>query len=404
MSSSPPSESLNSTLTKGPISGHCDERFEQVRAEFERNFVARGELGASLHITVGGQPMVDLWGGTKDGEGNPWARDTIVVVFSCTKGATAACAHLLADRGLLDLDALVGDYWPEFATNGKEKATVRMMLNHSVGVPALRERLADGACRDWGQMAEAIAAEEPWWDPGTRNGYHMLTFGWTVGELVRRVSGKPLGQFFAEEIAEPFDADFWIGLPVEEENRAAPVFQPKPSLEEMSHFTRVVIDQPGSLQRLALLNTGGFDPNDPLVRRAQIGGAGGLTNGRGLARLYTPLATGGGGVFSEAAITQMGEVSVATDQDATLLLPTRFSLGFMKSMDNRRRVEGDRDSAVLGASAFGHVGAGGSIGFADPENKLAFGYAMNNMGPGILLNDRGQALVDAAYSCVDSLI
>ncbi len=401
--SSPPSESVSTPLVEGPITGHCDERFEQVRAEFERNFVARGEHGASVHVTVGGQRVVDLWGGVKDGDGSPWDQDTIVVVFSCTKGATAACAHLLADRGFLDLDALVGDYWPEFAVNGKEKATVRMMLNHSVGVPALRERLADGVCRDWDHMVEAIAAAEPWWDPGTRNGYHMLTFGWTVGELVRRVSGKSLGQFFAEEIAEPFDADFWIGLPEEHEHRAAPVFQPKPNLEEMSYFARVVIDQPGSLQRLALLNTGGFDPNSPSVRRAEIGGAGGLTNGRGLARFYTPLATGGGEVFSEDAISKMSDVSVATDQDATLLLPTRFSLGFMKSMDNRRRVDGDRDSVVLGRSAFGHVGAGGSIGFADPENKLAFGYAMNNMGPGILLNSRGQALVDAVYACVDSL-
>lgn len=391
-----------SPLDHGPVLGHCHERFGEVRQQFEQNFLERGEVGASLHITVEGETMVDLWGGTTDADGTAWAEDSLVVVFSCTKGATAACAHLLIDRGQLDLNAHVADYWPEFSVNGKEHATVRMMLNHSVGVPALRERLPDGACQDWDQMVNAIAAEEPWWEPGTRNGYHMLTFGWTVGELVRRASGTSLGSFFAEEIAGPLNADFWIGLPPEHEDRAASVHQPKPSWDEMSYFSQVVIDQPKSLQRLALLNTGGFDPNNPLVRRAEIGGAGGLSNGRGLARMYTPLANGGGELFSEAAIARMSEVSVATEQDATLLLPTRFSLGFMKSMDNRRRVDGDRDSAVLSSSAFGHVGAGGSIGFADPEAKMAFGYAMNNMGPGILLNERGQSLVDAAYRAVDS--
>lgn len=379
------------------VSGRFDDRFAEVGAEFERNFAERGEVGASLHILVDGEPVVDLWGGTVDRDGTPWERDTLVVVFSCTKGATAFCAHLLADRGQLDLDAPVAEYWPEFATNGKEAATVKMMLNHSVGVPAIRERLDDRACLDWDLMCARLAAEAPWWEPGTRNGYHMLTFGWTVGELVRRVSGRSLGTFLAEEIAGPLDAEFHIGLPADLGHRVAPVIAPAPNREELSEFTRTLLAEPTSLPRLAWMNVGGFEANDPDVQRAEIGGGGGISNATGLARMYRPLAAGGDGMVSPSTVATMGEVSVATGKDATLLLPSRFSLGFMKSMDNRRRPTGDRDSAILSSAAFGHVGAGGSIGFADPECGLAFGYVMNRMGPGILLNDRGQSLVDATY-------
>lgn len=382
------------------VSGFCDERFADVQTEFERNFVERGEVGASVHLSIDGQPLVDLWAGTIDRDGTPWAEDTMTVVFSCTKGATALSAHLLADRGELDLDALVADYWPEFAVNGKERATVRMMLNHSVGVPALRDRLPDGAYADWDLMVDRIAAEEPWWEPGTRNGYHMMTFGWTVGELVRRASGRSLGTYFAEEIAKPLGADFFIGVPPEDESRVASVIQPKPNRDDMTEFTKVVVDDPESLQRSALMNSGGFNPNDVTYQRAEIGGGGGVSNARGLATMYGPVAAAGGDLFSPAAVARMSEVSVATGRDATLLLPTRFGLGFMKSMDNRRQPVGDKDSVVLSSTAFGHVGAGGSIGFADPSCGLAFGYSMNKMGPGLLLNDRGQALVDATYQAL----
>ena len=379
------------------VSGFCDERFAEVQAQFERNFTQRGEVGACVALTVDGEPVVDLWAGTRDRDGTPWGEDTITTVFSCTKGAVALCAHLLVDRGQLDLDAPVADYWPEFATGSKERATVAMMLNHSVGVPAFRDRLPDGAYADWDLMVGALEAEEPWWEPGTRNGYHMMSFGWTVGELVRRVSGRSLGTFFAEELAGPLGAEFHIGVGPDDEPKVASVIPARPDPDEMTEFTRVVVEQPGSLQRQALMNSGGFDPNDWTYRRAEIGGGGGIANARGLAALYAPLAAGGGGLYSPAAVARMGEVSVATGCDATLLLPSRFALGFMKSMDNRRRPFGDRDSVVLSSTAFGHVGAGGSIGFADPARGLSFGYAMNRMGPGILLNERGQALVDATY-------
>jgi len=394
-------ETIKRDVPNGKIEGTCDARFLAVADEFERNFRERGELGASVCATLEGRTVVDLWGGLAQ-QGVPWQRDTVSIVFSCTKGATAICAHVLASRGLLDLDAPVAEYWPEFARKGKERATVRMMLDHSVGLPAFKTPVPHGACNDWDTMVGMLADEEPFWEPGTRNGYHMINFGWTVGELVRRVSKKSLGAFFRDEIATPLGVEFWIGTPEEVESRVAPMLMHMPAPgAPVSEFMLKVMTQPQSIQSLSLLNGGGFDPNSRACHAAEIGGAGGISNGRGLAGIYAPLACGGtlGKVklVDRAALARMGEVAVATHQDQTLGIPSRFALGFMKSMDNRRRAFGDRDSAVLSAAAFGHVGAGGSIGFADPAEGLSFGYSMNQMGASILLNERGQSLVDATY-------
>ena len=396
-------ETIKRDVAKGKIEGVCDARFLAVADEFERNFKERGELGASVCLTLEGRTVVDLWGGIARADGDvPWLRDTVSIVFSCTKGATAICAHVLASRGKLDVEAPVAEYWPEFARKGKEKATVRMMLDHSVGLPAFATPLRHGGVNDWSYMVEMLADEPPFWEPGTRNGYHMINFGWTVGELVRRVSGKSLGTFFREEIATPLGVEFHIGTPEAVEPRVAPVLMhmPQPGAP-LPEFMKRVMTEPKSIQALSLLNAGGFDPNSRECHAAEIGGAGGISNARGLAGIYAPLACGGGlgGVrlVDRNTLARMGEVSVATNEDATLGIPSRFALGFMKSMDNRRRAHGDRDSAVLSSAAFGHVGAGGSIGFADPVLGVSFGYSMNRMGPGILLNERGQSLVDAAY-------
>ncbi len=387
----------------GRVEGLCDERFGELAREFARNFEERGEVGASLCLALHGETLVDLWGGVADpASGRAWERDTVSIVFSCTKGATALCAHLLASRGLLDVEAPVAEYWPEFAQRGKESASVRMMLDHSVGVPVFRTPVKPGGTCDWDYIVSLLEAQEPFWKPGTRNGYHMLSFGWTVGELVRRVSGRSLGTFFREELAQPLGIDFWIGLPEASEPSVAPMinYVPPPG-EALGDFLLKVVSEPQSIQALSLLNLGGFDANDRAVHAAEIGGGGGISNARGLAGLYAPLACGGrlgGKTYLDAtSLSRMSEVSMATQEDATLLIPTRFALGFMKSMDNRRRARGDRDSAILSSAAFGHVGAGGSIGFADPREGLSFGYSMNRMGKGILLNERGQALVDAAY-------
>jgi CubicO group peptidase (beta-lactamase class C family) len=381
------------------IQGFCDAKFHAVRQEFERNFRERGEVGASVCITVGGQTVVNLWGGTAHvATGAPWTEDTVSLVFSCTKGATALCAHILASRGRLDLDAPVAKYWPAFAHAGKAHIPVRMLLNHQAGLPAVRKPLPQGAFYDWDLMVAALEKEEPFWEPGTRNGYHGLTFGWLVGEVVRRVSGKSLGDFFQDEVAGPLGLDFWIGLPAGLELRVASMIPGQP--DTRSPFFTALAD-PSSLQSLMFLNTGGYmtlpDYDSQTAHAAEIGGAGGITNARGLAGMYAPLACGGKGLVSPGTVACMAAVASATGCDAVLLLPTRFSLGFMKSIDNRRLPPGQQDSVILSEDAFGHAGFGGSLGFADPKAQMSFGYTMNKMGPGTGLNERGQSLVDAVY-------
>lgn len=395
-------EQLRREVPTGVIEGTFDPRWKPVVDAFAANFHERDEVGASLCIAHDGATVVDVWGGlaarARDEEpARPWTADTMSIVHSCTKGATALCAHVLASRGLLDVEAPVAEYWPEFATNGKERATVRMMLDHSVGVPALRGEVAKGELYDWDRMCARLEAEEPFWSPGARNGYHMINFGWTVGELVRRVSGRSLGTFFREEICEPLGIEFWIGLPEEAEPRVAPMIPyARAKGERLSAFALDVVGEPTSIPALALANTMGLAPNSRAAHAAEIGGGGGITNARGLAGMYTPLAAGGGGLVDADTQRRMRTVSVATNDDATLRIASRFALGFMVSMDNRAKAE--TDSVVLGERAFGHVGAGGSIGFADEDHALAFGYSMNRMGQGILLNERGQSLVDAAYA------
>lgn len=369
-----------------------DDRWQPVVDVFDRNFAEGGESGASLCITHEGRTVVDVWGGT-------FAEDSISIVHSCTKGATALCAHVLHSRGLLDYEAPVAEYWPEFAANGKEQATVRMMLDHSVGVPVFRKDIEPGELYDFDHVVELLEHEAPFWEPGTRNGYHMINFGWTVGELVRRVSGKSLGTFFQDEIAKPLGIDFWIGLPEDQEHRVVPLIPyGRQTGERIGAFAVQLLNDPQSIPALAMRNVMSTNMNAREYRAAEIGGGGGVTNGRGLAGMYTPLALDDGRLVDHDTLEAMRRISMATNQDATLFLATRFALGFMVSMDNRAKEE--KDSVVLGEHAFGHVGAGGSIGFADPSLGLAFGYSMDQMGPGILLNERGQALVDEAYRII----
>ena len=384
------------------VHGMCDPAFAAVREEFTRNLAERGEQGASVHVTVDGEAVVDLWGGVADpSTGREWDADTLTCVYSCTKGIAALAAHILVDRGLLDLEALVSDYWPEYGCNGKAATTVRMLLDHSAGVPAVDAEVQPGDMYDADIMATYLAQQRPWWEPGTRNGYHLVTFGWTVGEIVRRVSGLTLGQFIAKEIAEPLGADFYLGLPAELEDRVAPitVWQPGPDWVP-TPYSLAMTTQPESVQAVAMANVtaAGVDANTRPFRAAELGGMGGIASARGLAGLYTPLANGGGSIISTDAIVRMSQPAVSTSEDALLLIPTRFALGFMVSMDNRRRgPRANGTSVVLGPTAFGHVGMGGSLGFADPAERIGFGYVMNSHGEGILLNDKGQSLVDATY-------
>ena len=387
------------------VQGTCEDRFSEVREEFERNFSERDEAGASVCVTVEGDTVVDLWGGIADiSTGRAWDRDTIGVVWSATKGATAVCAHILVSRGELDLDRRVTDYWPEFGKNGKDEVTVRMLLAHQAGLAAHREPLPEGGLCDWDLAVDLLAAQEPWWEPGAKSGYHALTFGHLAGELVRRVTGISLGTFFRQEVAEPLGLDFWIGLPTSEHSRCAPTIPAEPPTDpaQLPRFYQAALYDPTSLQGHVLLNSGGLMTpgamDTPAVYAAEIPAVNGVANARALAGMYRPLSIGGGGLIDEATLAEASRVASALSIDATILYPTRWSLGFMKATDNMGLADGGvENSVLLTDEAFGHVGMGGSVGFADPRAHMSFGYSMNRQGGGLGMNARGQALVDAVY-------
>jgi CubicO group peptidase (beta-lactamase class C family) len=397
--------SISVTTGAGLVEGECDPKFKSVLDTFVENFAKRDELGASVCISIDGRTVVDLWGGKVAEGGAPWSRDTVSIVFSATKGASALCAHMAADRGVLDFDAPVTRYWPTFGQAGKEGALASMMLDHSVGLPHLRAPLKNGAFYDYDHMVGLLEREEPFWKPGTRNGYHGITSAWTVGEMVHRSTGKRLGEFFRDEVAKPLGLDFWIGLPAEQEHRVAPmIFAPITDEVRNSRISQAATKEKDSATHYFMFNNGGFNPNSREGHAAEIGSANGISNARGLAGMYAPLANGGelNGVrlVGRDTLTRMSLCSVATHEDATLRIPTRFSLGYMKAMDNRRLENAKHCSLIISDRAFGHVGAGGSIGFADPDCRMSFGYSMNRMGFGILMNDRGQSLIDAAYRAI----
>src|SRR4051812_28584079 len=310
------------------VDGTCADRFSEVRDEFERNFAERGEVGASVCLTIDGETVVDLWGGVADPETNrEWDRDTIAIVWSSTKGAVALCAHMLASRGELDLDVPVTTYWPEFGKNGKESILVRHLLNHQAGMAALREPIPEAGLCEWDLVVDALANQEPLWPPGTRNGYSALTFGHLIGEIVRRVTGHTIGTYFREEVAEPLGLDFWISLPEEHEHRVAPNLSAEldPS-GPLPTFYQAAMTDPTSVAAMVIMNSGGFmmpgAVNSRQVHAAEIPAANGITNARGLAGMYRPLALGGEAdgvrLVDEGQLVSMSAVSSATSVDATM--------------------------------------------------------------------------------------
>jgi CubicO group peptidase (beta-lactamase class C family) len=385
-----------------PVEGSFQPRFAAVREAFERNFAERGEIGASVCVCHDGEPVVDLWGGVANRTTQtPWTRDTIGVVWSCTKGAVALAANMLAARGLIDLDAPVAGYWPEFAARGKGAIPVRWLLDHQAGLPAIRAPMSPGTLYDWDAVTRLLADETPFWTPGTRQGYHASTFGHLVGEVIRRVTGSDVGTFFRDEIAGPLGLDFHLGLPESEGPRVAPTIRPdglRPG-ETPWRFLEVANREPDSIQGLTVRNTGRVpgDHDSARAHAALLPSQGGITNARGLAGMYAPLSLDGRGLLPVRYLGRLARTGSASACDASLLVGMRFSLGFMQSADNRRGPAGATDGLILSPTAFGHAGMGGSLGFADPVYRLAFGYTMNKQGRGVLLNERGQGLVDAAY-------
>ena len=385
------------------IHGFCDPRFDAVRSEFARNFEERGELGAAVCIHLDGKPVVDLWGGTADkATGRAWVEDTMVVVCSTTKGAAALCINVLIDRGLIEVDAPVAQYWPEFAAAGKEAITVGMVLAHQAGLPYWHEQLPPDGLLDWALTASLLATQVPIWEPGTCHGYHGITLGVLLGEVVRRVSGMTIGQFLREEIASRLDADVWIGLPESEAHRVATIYMAAEANEHSAMYRKLTAEPDWYGWRL-LQNGGGYISAETLNARAyhaaEIPAVGGIASARGLARLYAPLSldgsAGGVRIVSEGALAGMRTTRSASSCDLILRLPTTFTLGFSKSWG--ARALGTGEYVILGEQAFGTAGMGGSIGFADGQARMSFGYVMNQQGAGVGLNERGQSLIDTAY-------
>jgi CubicO group peptidase (beta-lactamase class C family) len=381
------------------VVGYCDERFAAVRTAFEENFRERGELGAAVAVSVGGEVVVDLWGGWADaGRTRPWEWDTLVNVWSTTKGPTALCAHVLADRGLLDLDAPVAKYWPEFAAAGKEEVLVRHLLSHRAGLSGLREPHSVEQLYDWEFTTGRLAATEPWWQPGTASGYHAFTYGFLVGEVVRRVSGQLPSAFLAREVTGPLGIDFTIGLPEQEAGRAAELVHPPvaSSSEQGAIFSQLT---PAALAALANPVVGADEANSPAWRAAEIPAANGHGTARAVAALYGIFAGrgtyGGRRVLSPEAAERVREGQGGCRDlvlGAGLDAETEIGLGLWLS--------GDNGSYGPNPRAFGHDGFGGSCGLADPEAGVSLGYVMNRMGPQIANDPRKMALIEALYSAL----
>ena len=378
-----------------PVSGFIADGFEPVRAAFEKNFARPGEVDAALHVTLEGESVVDLWGGAADAAGTrPWMADSIVNVWSTTKGVLALAMHMLADRGLLDFDAPVARYWPEFAQHGKEAVLVRHLLTHTSGLPAPSLKVPDEAVYEWDTMVHALEESTPFWEPGTKCGYQAATFGWLNGEVLRRITGMSVGEFIRTQIAGPLDADVFVGLSEQERARAAETVPPS----GLGNFIfQAALSLGGRAKSMAFRNPPrpAKAVNTRRWREAEIPSSNGHTSARGLARVYTPLALGGkvGRVrlLSEASVERASQEQIHA-KDVVTGTTERLTLGFMLP------------STELGdprpLTAFGHPGMGGSLGFADPQKRLAFGYVMNKMIIG--LDPRYANLCRAVYSCLNA--
>jgi CubicO group peptidase (beta-lactamase class C family) len=370
------------------VNGACDPAFEAVRHEFERNFRERGEIGAAVCVYRGGRPVVDLWGGYKDLERTrPWAEDTIVIMNSVAKSMCAVCTHILVDRGLLDFDAPVARYWPEFAAAGKSDVLVRHVLSHTCGV-IYCDRAPTGSWFDWAAHIHAIEQQEPAWTPGTKGAYNSINIGYILGEIVRRVTGKTVGTFLREEVAEKLDADYHIGLRPDEIARVSDM-HPNPK----NQFFKIAADPSTPLGRAfqSAPKTGYFQ-NCREVRELEVPSFGGHGNARAVARIYAMLA--GNGIVDGVRILSPAAVERASQlvwEDDCIMTQRRIRMGY-GFMHN------EPDTAPMGENmrAFGHTGTGGAFTWCDRDRNLSFAYCTNfqREGPGI--GPRGAALSVAA--------
>jgi CubicO group peptidase (beta-lactamase class C family) len=389
------------------VQGHVEPGFEPVREVFEKQFTEGLNVGGSVAVNLRGKPVVNLWGGTTapDG-GEPWREETMTIVYSTTKGLTATCLHVLADRGRVHYDDLVSKYWPEFARNGKDKITVRHLLTHQAGIPQMPEGLRTGDLLDWHTMVRALEELSPVWEPGTDTGYHALDFGWLVGEIVRRIDGRSLGTFLHEEICKPLGIKkLFVGAPESEEPSIAPLHSPARTPEQEA-MAKAWMEGNTLITRAMGI---AIDPDDTgaslhdvlntrLGHAAELPAVSGVACARDLARFYACLANygelDGVRILSEATVRRMSEEQSHRPDRVIIGIPIRWSLGYMNGGDPMWP-QGPRKTS------FGHPGAGGSVGFADPEIGMSFGYVPNMMAIAELTGiGRASALADAARACI----
>ncbi|HVE28412.1 MAG TPA: serine hydrolase domain-containing protein [Sporichthya sp.] len=377
------------------ISGTVAPGFDPVRDVFEANFQRWGEVGATCCIHVGGKPVVDLAGGRfgPDSE-RPYEADTLQIVASATKGAVAICALRLAERGELDLDAPVATYWPEFATAGKEDIPVRWLLSHRAGLPKVDADLTLEQIYGWTDLVAALAAQKPVWHPGAEHGYHALTYGSLVGEVLARVSGLSPGELIRREVAEPLGVDFWVGLPAELTPRVSPLLRSIRDPGDKPDPLMLQLADPTSLAFGAFFMTTDLmsSMSDPRLWQAQIPAANGLSNARALSRMYAACIGEVDGVRLLSPATLRAATTPNSEGiDRVLTYETRFGLGFQLPSASR---------PMSGPNCFGHYGLGGSTGFADPDRDFAFGYVVNQMRSASTPAPRSSALIDALLSCL----
>jgi CubicO group peptidase (beta-lactamase class C family) len=380
------------------VHGRVEPGFERVREAFARNFTRHGDVGAACCVYVRGRAVIDVWGGLADpGTHRPWGRDTPAIVFSTTKGVTAIAVNLLLQRGVLDPDAPVARYWPEFAANGKDAIPLRWLLSHRAGLAHVTATLTLDEVLGWDAVVNALAAQEPIWEPGTQHGYHVRSYGWLLGEVIQRATGMSAGEFVARELAGPLHLDLWIGLPEREESRVARLLPPSELGDPVAKAAYDAFMSGDSLLGRAMTGPSDLFHYDDMwntraLHAAQMPSSNGIASARAVAKLYAACVGEIDGVRLLGADTVKRATEVQSEgTDFVLGMPTRFGLGFSLP---------PMLSPAVGPASFGHPGAGGSLGFADPDAGIAFGYVMNQMQLGLTGDRRTETLVAALYDCL----
>jgi CubicO group peptidase (beta-lactamase class C family) len=375
----------------------ADELRQRITPLLRENFERFGELGAAVSVWQNGNLLVDLHGGFRDaGREHPWTEDTIVLIWSATKGIGSACLLHLLQENKIGLERRVAEFWPAFAQAGKEKITLAQLLSHQAGLAALDRQVG---VLDYRAVIAALEKQKPNWPPGTAHGYHARTFGFLLDELVRRIGGTPLSDYWRQTFAEPLELDLWIGLPERQNSRVATIYAPKAGKPPVpAQFYRDVI-KPGTLPHKVFTSPSGLEAvsamNKPEVRSKSIVSFGGIASANALGKFYALLANDGQmedrQFFSRKTIELM-MTTLSDGMDLSFQMPTAFSAGFMKeAKDSRRRVFGPSPFS------FGHPGAGGSHALADSENRISFAYVMNQMEQSVLPNEKSLRLLDAVY-------